>query len=43
VTSDFPSDFEKIGNTQKRIIVESEKVLGKLGVGGMELKTLPKL
>jgi AcrR family transcriptional regulator len=36
----FPSDFETIGDTQKRIIVESEKVLGKLGVGGLELKTI---
>jgi AcrR family transcriptional regulator len=42
VTLGFPSDFEKIGDTQKRIIVESEKVLGKLGVGGMELKSIAK-
>lgn len=40
MTLGFPSDFEKIGDTQKRIIVESEKVLGKLGVGGLELKTI---
>ena len=38
----FPSDFEKIGDTQKRIIIESEKVLGKLGVGGLELKNIAK-
>lgn len=42
MTLGFPSDFEKIGDTQKRIIVESEKVLGKLGVGGMELKSIAK-
>ena len=42
MTLGFPSDFETIGDTQKRIIVESEKVLGKLGVGGMELKSIAK-
>jgi AcrR family transcriptional regulator len=42
VTLGFPSDFEKIGDTQKRIILESEKVLGKLGVGGLELKSIAK-
>ena len=36
----FPSDFDKIGDTQKRIILESEKVLGKYGVGGLELKNI---
>ena len=38
----FPSDFENITSAHKKILVESEKILGKKGVSGLELKTIAK-
>jgi len=36
----FPSDFENLTNAHKKILVESEKVLGKKGISGLELKNI---
>jgi len=38
----FPSDFKNLKPAHKKILVESEKVLGKKGVSGLELKTIAK-
>ena len=38
----FPSDFKNLKPAHKKILVESEKDLGKKGVSGLELKTIAK-
>lgn len=39
----FPSDFEKLKPGHEKILVESEKVLGKKGISGLELKNIAKV
>jgi len=39
----FPSDFENIKPAHKKILVESEKILGKKGISGLELKDIAKI
>ena len=39
----FPSDFENIKPAHKKILVESEKILGKKGISGLELKDIAQV
>ena len=39
----FPSDYQKVNNTHLKILQESEKILGKQGVAGLELKNIAKV
>ena len=39
----FPSDFENIKPAHKKILVEAEKILGKKGISGLELKDIAKI
>ena len=39
----FPSDFESIKPAHKKILVEAEKILGKKGISGLELKDIAKI
>jgi AcrR family transcriptional regulator len=39
----FPSDFNNIKPAHKKILIESEKVLGKKGISGLELKNIAKV
>jgi len=39
----FPSDFKNLKPAHKKILVESEKVLGKKGISGLELKNIAKV
>lgn len=36
----FPSDFENLTPAHKKILVEAEKILGKNGISGLELKNI---
>jgi hypothetical protein len=39
----FPSDYEKLKPAHAKILFESEKVLGKKGISGLELKNIAKV
>ncbi|MFM2116771.1 MAG: hypothetical protein RIQ80_870, partial [Actinomycetota bacterium] len=39
----FPSNYLEINNTHRRILQESEKILGKQGTAGLELKNIAKI
>jgi AcrR family transcriptional regulator len=39
----FPSDFNNIQPAHKKILIESEKVLGNKGISGLELKNIAKV
>ena len=39
----FPSDFKNLKPAHKKILIESEKVLGKKGISGLELKNIAKV
>jgi len=39
----FPSDYEKLKPAHAKILSESEKVLGKKGISGLELKNIAKV
>lgn len=39
----FPSNYLDINNTHRKILVESEKILGKQGSAGLELKNIAKI
>jgi len=39
----FPSDFDNIKPAHKKILIEAEKVLGKKGISGLEIKNIAKV
>jgi len=39
----FPANFETISAPHKKILIEAEKILGKKGISGLELKNIAKV